>query len=173
MKKEILTYPNPDLRKVAALVSGEEFGTEELKSLVADMAETMYAAQGAGLAAPQVGVAKRIFVLDCSPRKEPDDLRVFINPEITKFSEAKIREPEGCLSFPGVLEAVTRSERVVGHAYDEDGKKFEFDHGGGTLYSIAIQHESEHLDGVLMVDHLSRIKRRYVDKKLKRPKKKR
>ena len=155
--RTILHYPDKRLRIAAKPV--ERFDAE-LKQLVDDMAETMYAAPGVGLAAPQIGVSLRVFVIDVAVSEDaPSDLRVFINPEfIEKVGE--ICYEEGCLSFPGVREEVKRAERVRVRAQDVDGKAFELEADG--LLAIAIQHENDHLDGKLMVDHLSVLKRRLV-----------
>lgn len=136
-----------------------DFGPE-LQTLIDDMAETMYAAPGVGLAAPQIGEAKRLFLVDVATgADEPSDLRVFVNPEIIS-REGQVSGEEGCLSFPGVHEDVKRAERVRVRAQDAKGKWFELTADG--LLSIAIQHENDHLNGELMIDHLSLLKRRLV-----------
>ena len=133
---------------------------EALDALIDDMAETMYAAPGVGLAAPQIGVSKRLFIIDvATDEDEPSDLRVFINPEIIA-AEGETTFNEGCLSFPGVREDIDRAERVTVRALDKDGKPFELEADG--LLAIAIQHENDHLDGKLMIDHLSVLRRRLV-----------
>lgn len=156
MIRPILHYPDPRLRKVADPVDVVD---DETRRLVDDMAETMYAAPGVGLAAPQIGVSKRIFIMDCAKEDEPSDLRVFINPEILERS-GEITWEEGCLSFPGAREEITRAERVKIRALDRDGKPFEmlFE----ELRAVAVQHENDHLDGKLMLDHLSLIRRRLL-----------
>ena len=155
--RPILHYPDKRLRIPGEKV--EDFGPE-LKKLVDDMAETMYAAPGVGLAATQLGVSKRLFIVDVAvDEDEPSDLRVFINPEIIKRDGATTFN-EGCLSFPGVREEVDRAERVTVRACDTDGKVFELEADG--LLSIAIQHENDHLDGKLMIDRLSVLRRRMV-----------
>ncbi len=124
------------------------------------MAETMYAAPGVGLAAPQLGISKRLFIVDvATDDEEPSDLRVFINPEIVA-TEGETVFNEGCLSFPGIREDIDRAERVTVKAVDKDGKPFELEAEG--LLAIAIQHENDHLDGELMIDHLSVLRRRLV-----------
>ena len=158
--REILKYPDERLREVAKPV--KEF-TEEIRTLVEDMAETMYDAPGVGLAATQIGVDKRIFVIDVAGDDEPSDLRVFINPEILELDGSQSWS-EGCLSFPGVSEEIKRAERVKVRALDVDGKPFELETDG--LLAVAIQHENDHLDGVLMIDKLSAIKKRMMGRKL-------
>jgi peptide deformylase len=123
----------------------------------------MYAAPGVGLAATQIGVAKRIFVIDIATEDEPSDLRVFINPEILE-TDGTLAWNEGCLSFPGVTEDIKRAERVRVRALDADGKPFELQAEG--LLAVAIQHETDHLNGVLMIDKVNALKRRMMGKKL-------
>lgn len=158
----IRTFPDPVLRQKAEPVTSFD---GEFQQLVDDMAETMYDAPGVGLAANQIGVTKRVFVVDCAGEDEPSDLRVFVNPEITE-KEGEVVWKEGCLSFPGVSENVERAEAVHVKALDRFGKPFELDAEG--LLAIAIQHESEHLDGSLMIDHLGPVRRRIVQRKLKK-----
>jgi len=155
--RPILFYPDKRLREPGKEV--EEFDAE-LHQLIEDMAETMYVAPGVGLAAPQIGVSKRLFIVDvATDDDEPSDLRVFINPEIIT-TEGDTIFNEGCLSFPGVREDIDRAERVTVRALDQDGNPFELDADG--LLAIAIQHENDHLDGKLMIDHLSVLRRRLV-----------
>lgn len=155
--RTILHYPDKRLRNKGLPVT--DFGPE-LERLVEDMAETMYAAPGVGLAAPQIGVSKRIFIIDVATGDDqPSDLRVFINPEIIELVGTLIFE-EGCLSFPGVHEEVKRAERVIVRAQDITGAFFELEADG--LLAVAIQHENDHLNGELMIDHLSLLKRRMV-----------
>ena len=156
--RDILVYPDKRLRQRAEPVI--EFN-EELRTLVADMAETMYAAPGIGLAAFQVNVPLRVVVMDLS--EERDNLRVFVNPEIEAVEGTQEYE-EGCLSVPGIFATVERVERVRIRALDVDGKPFEEDADG--LLSVCIQHEVDHLDGKVFVDYLSRIKQGRVRKKL-------
>ena len=139
---KIVKYPEPVLQQPGEPVT--EFN-DELRKLVADMFETTYASQGIGLAAPQVGVSKRITVIDLSMGKDPAQKLVLINPEII-FSEGKQYEEEGCLSFPDIREKVVRAAKVRIRAQDERGKWFEMD--GEELLSRAFQHEIDHLDGV-------------------------
>jgi peptide deformylase len=147
----ILEFPDPRLRKVASPVAAV---TPDVVKLVRDMAETMYAAPGIGLAATQVDVHKRIVVMDLSETK--DDLRVFINPEIIA-SDGAVETEEGCLSVPGYYDDVTRAARVRVRALNERGEQFEFDAEG--LLAVCIQHELDHLVGKVFVDHLSPLKR--------------
>lgn len=157
MIRSILCYPDKRLREPGKDV--EEFDSE-LHALIEDMAETMYAAPGVGLAAPQIGVSKRLFIIDVATEDdEPSDLRVFINPEIVA-AEGDTTFNEGCLSFPGAREDVDRAERVTVRALDKDGQTFELEADG--LLAIAIQHENDHLDGKLMIDHLSVLRRRLL-----------
>lgn len=156
----IRIFPDPVLRKRAEPV--DEI-TPDIRRLIDDMAETMYDAPGVGLAANQVGVLKRIFIIDIATDDEPSDLHVFINPEIVDKA-GEVVWKEGCLSFPGVTESVERAESVRVRALDRDGKPFEMEADG--LMAVAIQHENEHLDGELMIDHLGPVKRRLVQRKL-------
>jgi peptide deformylase len=158
--REILEYPDPRLREVGKPVRAVD---EEIRQLVDDMAETMYAAPGVGLAAPQIGVPLRVFVIDIATEDEPSDLRAFINPEIVAL-EGTQNWNEGCLSFPGVSEEIKRAERVKVRALDQKGKSFELEADG--LLAVAIQHENDHLNGVLMIDKLSALKKRMMGKKL-------
>ena len=150
---KIVKYPEPVLSTPGEPVN--EFN-DELRKFVADMFETMYASQGIGLAAQQVGVAKRVTVVDLSFGKDPKDRLVLINPEIT-FREGSQYEDEGCLSFPDIREKVKRAFKVKVRAQDENGKWFEMD--GEELLSRAFQHEIDHLDGVLFTQRMSPLKR--------------
>jgi peptide deformylase len=150
---KIVKYPEPVLSQPGEPVS--EFDGE-LRKLAADMFETMYAAQGIGLAAPQVGVSKRVTVIDLSAGKDPAKKLVLVNPEIT-FSEGKQYEEEGCLSFPDIREKVVRAFKVKIRAQDEKGKWFEME--GEELLSRAFQHEIDHLDGMLFIFRMSALKR--------------
>ena len=160
--RTILEYPDPRLREVAKPVAQVD---DDVRQLVDDMAETMYAAPGVGLAATQIGVPLRIFVIDIAAEDEPSDLRVFINPEILT-TDGHQSWNEGCLSFPGVSEEIKRAENVTVRALDEHGKAFELQTDG--LLAVAIQHENDHLDGVLMIDKLNAVKRRLMGRKLAR-----
>ena len=150
---KIVKYPEPVLSQPGEPVT--EFNAE-LRKLVADMFETTYANQGVGLAAPQVGASKRVTVIDVSMGKNPKDKLVLVNPEIT-FSEGKLYEEEGCLSFPDIREKVVRAAKVRIRAQNEHGKWFEMD--GEDLLARAFQHEIDHLDGVLFLFRMSALKR--------------
>jgi len=159
--RPILHYPDKRLREPGKPVT--EFGPE-LHALIDDMAETMYAAPGVGLAAPQIGVSKRIFIIDVATSDdEPSDLRVFVNPELLEL-DGKVLFDEGCLSFPGAREEVERAETVKVRAQDRDGKTFELEADG--LLAIAVQHENDHLDGKLMIDKLGVLRRRLLHRKM-------
>jgi peptide deformylase len=154
----ILRYPDARLHKLAAPVTVFD---DALKKLVADMAETMYAAPGIGLAATQVDVHKRVIVVDVSERR--DSLVVLVNPEIVEATgESDIEE--GCLSVPGIYELVARSERVKVRAYDQNGKSFTLEAQG--LLAVCIQHEMDHLQGKVFVEHLSQLKQQRIRAKL-------
>lgn len=148
----IVQYPDARLSTPCKPVT--EF-TEELKTLAADMAETMYKAPGVGLAAPQIGRLIRMVVIDVS--EEKNDLRVFINPVLSLVDEELIEGEEGCLSLPGLYEKVKRPAHVHVKAQDLEGKFFEYD--CDELLAVCIQHECDHLDGVVFIDHLSRLKK--------------
>jgi peptide deformylase len=181
--REIIEIPDPRLKEVSTAV--ESFDAE-LKTLVADMFETMYDAPGIGLAAIQVGVAKRVLVIDLQPddedaepevctahgdhehthqpvKKEP---RLFINPEIFDLSEETTLFNEGCLSVPEIYAEVERPSRIRARWQDLDGKVHEEEMEG--LLAICLQHEMDHLEGVLFIDHLSRLKRQMAVKKLEK-----
>ena len=154
----ILRYPDARLHKLAAPVTVFDEG---LKRLVADLAETMYAAPGIGLAATQVDVHKRVIVVDVSERR--DSLVVLVNPEIVEATgESDIEE--GCLSVPGIYELVPRSERVKVRAHDQNGNPFTLEAQG--LLAVCIQHEMDHLQGKVFVEHLSQLKQQRIRAKL-------
>ncbi|MGI4830452.1 MAG: peptide deformylase [Janthinobacterium lividum] len=159
---EVIKYPDPVLARKGAKVT--EFGPE-LVEFVADMFESMYAAQGIGLAAPQIGVSKQITVIDTSFKKDPKDKLVLINPVIVDRHGSQYEE-EGCLSFPEIREKVKRSAWVNVRAQDEFGEFFEVD--GEELLSRALQHEIDHLHGTLFIDHLSRLKRDLVGRRIRK-----
>lgn len=161
-KLSILEFPDPRLRTVASPVSEV---TERERKLAADMLETMYAARGIGLAATQVDRHIRMLVLDISV--DHDQPQVFINPEIVERAGSQQCE-EGCLSVPGIYAGVERAERVRVRALGLDGKEFEQDADG--LLAVCIQHEIDHLDGRLFVDYLSPLKRRMLEKRLRKQK---
>jgi peptide deformylase len=155
----ILRYPDPRLHKVAKPVLAFD---ARLKKLIADMAETMYAAPGIGLAATQIDVHEQIIVIDISDTH--DDLRVLINPELLWASEEKHVYDEGCLSVPGIYDGVERPARVKVRALDADGKPFELDADG--LMAVCVQHEMDHLKGKVFVEYLSPLKRNRIKSKL-------
>lgn len=157
---EIKKYPERVLREKALPV--EEINGE-IERLIDDMIETMYAAPGVGLAAPQVGVSKRVVVIDVSLREEEKrPLLVLINPEIINC-EGEIESEEGCLSLPEYIASVKRSEKVIVRGLDRNGKPVEIE--GGGLLSRALQHEIDHINGTLLIDRISRIKREFFKKR--------
>jgi peptide deformylase len=160
--RTILHYPDSRLREPGRRVDSL---TRELRQLIDDLAETMYAAPGVGLAATQVGEQWQVFVVDCAAEGEASDLRVFVNPEILSTEGAATFE-EGCLSFPGAREEVERAEKVRVRAQDQEGMWFELEAQG--LLAIAIQHEYDHLRGVLMIDRLGPLKKRLLHRKMVR-----
>ncbi len=162
MIRTILHYPDERLRHPGKKIKTI---TPEISALIEDMAETMYAAPGVGLAATQIGEDLQLFVIDVADQDEPSDLRVFVNPEILERHD-EVTWTEGCLSFPGVQEDVDRAARVKVRALDRDGKEFTLEAEG--LLAVAIQHEYDHLQGVLMIDHLGSLKKRMVHKKMQR-----
>ncbi len=157
---QILAYPDPRLRKVATPVTAF---TPEIERLIRDMAETMYAAPGVGLAATQVDVHKRIVVIDVSEAR--DELRVFVNPEIVA-AEGEAECEEGCLSVPGYYDRVRRAARVRVRALDARGQPFDLDADG--MLAVCLQHETEHLEGRIFVDHLSPLKRSRLAARLRK-----
>jgi len=158
--RTILHYPDPRLRQVAQPVTIVD---DEIRRLVDDMAETMYAAPGIGLAAVQVNVAQRVVVIDLSETRNA--LQVFINPEIIQHDGKQVFE-EGCLSVPGIYDEVERAQHICGHALDRVGHPFEFEAVG--LLATCIQHEIDHLDGKVFVDYLSRLKQTRIRKKIEK-----
>jgi len=159
---KIVKYPEPVLQQPGEPVT--EFD-DELRKFVADLFETMYASQGIGLAAQQVGVAKRITVVDLSQGKDPAQKLALINPEVI-HQEGKQYEEEGCLSFPEIREKVARAFKVRIRAQDENGKWFEMD--AEELLSRAFQHEIDHLDGVLFIFRMSALKRNLTLRKIRK-----
>ena len=157
---QILAYPDPRLRKIAAPVAAV---TPEIQRLIRDMAETMYAAPGIGLAATQVDVHKRVIVIDTSEAR--DDLKVFVNPEIVA-SDGEAECEEGCLSVPGYYERVRRAAWIKVRAQDAQGQPFELSAEG--MLAVCIQHETEHLEGKIFVDHLSALKRQRLAARLRK-----
>ena len=162
-KLNILEFPDPRLTTVASDV---DIFDEALKKLVQDMSETMYSANGIGLAATQVNVHKRLLVLDVSENQ--DQPRVYINPRILNTEGDQVHE-EGCLSVPGIYANVKRAENITIRAQDSDGNTFEEQAEG--LHAVCIQHEMDHLIGRLFVDYLSPLKRNMVRKKLEKQRK--
>ena len=155
----ILRYPDPRLHKVATPVTVFDEG---LRTLIADMAETMYEAPGVGLAASQVDVHQQLVVIDITDAK--DQLQVFVNPEITWASEEKQVYDEGCLSVPGIYDGVERPSRIKVKAQDGEGKFFELEADG--LLAVCIQHEMDHLQGKVFVEYLSPLKRNRIKAKM-------
>jgi peptide deformylase len=161
--REILTLPDPRLRAVADPVDGID---EEVRKLAGDMLETMYAAPGVGLAATQLGVMRRIVVMDLSKDDEPKNPIVMVNPEILKFADETVETEEGCLSIPEIFYEVERPAAVTVRYTDLEGKVQERD--ATDRLAICVQHELDHLDGVLYIDYLSRLKRDRVVKKFEK-----
>ncbi|HVY58393.1 MAG TPA: peptide deformylase [Xanthobacteraceae bacterium] len=158
--RDIVQLPDKRLRAVSEPVSQI---TDETRKLVADMFDTMYDAPGIGLAAIQIGVPKRIVTMDLAKKDDPKDPKVFINPEIVWSSDERSTYEEGCLSIPEIHEDVERPTRVRFKYLDLDGKPHEVDADG--LFATCIQHEIDHLNGVLFIDHISKLKRDRILKK--------
>ena len=161
---KILEFPNPNSRKVAVPVTSFD---NDLKRLIDNMFETMYAANGIGLAATQVAVHKRLLVLDVS--EERDDPQVFVNPTIDVIESDLADYDEGCLSVPGFYETVSRPKKIKVSAQDKEGSQFDIEADG--VLSVCIQHEIDHLDGKLFVDYLSSLKRNRIKDKLQKEQK--
>ena len=161
--RDILVVPDPILKQVSKPVDAVD---DELRALMDDMLETMYAAPGIGLAAVQVGVPKRIIVMDLSRDEDARAPRFYVNPEITWRSEETAPYEEGCLSVPEIYDEVQRPAKVKLKYLDQDGNAIEEDADG--LYAVCIQHEMDHLEGVLFIDHLSRLKRDRAVAKVKK-----
>jgi len=161
----IVKYGDPVLEKSAATVSVFD---DELKKLIEDMFESMYAAHGVGLAAPQIGISKRIAVIDCSFKEDLNAKMVLINPEIVK-KEGRQTHSEGCLSLPDFRENVTRAMKCTVRAQDVEGEWFEAE--GEELLARAMQHETDHLSGKLFISHVSALKRDLIKRKIKKLKK--
>lgn len=155
--RDILHYPDPRLRNRAEPVSVVD---DDVRALIDDMLETMYAAPGIGLAAIQVNVPKRVVTIDIS--EQGDDPLCLVNPEILAQA-GNIETEEGCLSVPGIYESVERADWIRARALDRDGRPFEFEAEG--LLAVCVQHEIDHLDGKLFVDYLSQLKRQRIRKK--------
>jgi peptide deformylase len=159
---EVVKYPDPVLARPGAVVTVFD---EALRKLVAEMFESMYLAQGIGLAAPQISISQRITVIDVSFKKNPKDKLVLINPEVIERTGKQVEE-EGCLSLPDIREKVARSAWVKVKAQNEHGAWFEME--GEELLARALLHEIDHLDGVLFIDRISRLKRELVLRKIKK-----
>lgn len=162
MPLEIVKYPDPVLERPAEPVT--EFN-DELRKFIDDMFESMYAAKGIGLAAPQVGVSKRLTVIDLSFKERPEEKIVLINPEII-LREGKQYEEEGCLSLPEIREKVSRAAKVTVRAQNLNGKWFELD--GTELLARAFQHEIDHLDGILFFRRVSALKRDLILRRIRK-----
>jgi peptide deformylase len=160
--KKILTYPNPVLRQKVETVTSFD---DSLKELADDLAETMYAAPGAGLAANQIGVCLRVVVVDVSASKEDKKHLVLVNPEIIEKEGCQVDE-EGCLSVIDLTANVERYRKLLVRAQDLDGKSWEFP--AEDFFARVIQHELDHLNGILFIDHLSSLKRSLYKKRLKK-----
>lgn len=162
MIRTILTYPNPELKKKSAPVT---IITDSTRDLVQDMVDTMHAAPGIGLAAPQIGIHQRVIVIDLSAKNEPHELIVAINPTIV-HAEGEAFEEEGCLSVLDYAANVKRHARVIVKALDLNGAEQSWK--AEDLLAIAFQHEIDHLDGILFVDHLSSLKRELFQRKARK-----
>ncbi|CAN5506078.1 peptide deformylase [soil metagenome] len=161
---EIVNYPDPVLLTVGKPFHDDEFNAD-LEQLVSNMFETMENAGGVGLAAPQVGVSKRLFVMDVPDSDGGRERRALVNPEIIHIEGEQTSE-EGCLSFPGLYQAVTREMRVVARARDLKGEKFELD--VTELAARCILHETDHCDGIVFLDRMTSLKRELAKRKIKR-----
>ena len=162
--RDIVVYPDPKLREESVTVEDPA----SVKALVEDMAETMYAESGAGLAAIQIGVPKRVFIIDApiAGGSEKDPPMVFINPEVMELGEETENSEEGCLSFPDIYVPIKRSLYAKFRATGLDGERFEAE--GDGLFARAMQHEFDHLNGRLIADFVGRIKRQLIQRKLAR-----
>jgi peptide deformylase len=163
----ILHYPNPVLLTVGRPIGEEEFDSN-LRAVVADMFETMEEAGGVGLAAPQVGISKRLFVMDVPEEDGERQRRVLINPEIISVEGEQVGD-EGCLSFPGLYQVVKREMRVIARAMDLDGNAFEID--VNDLAARCVLHETDHCDGIVFLDRMSSLKRELAKRKIRALKK--
>jgi peptide deformylase len=161
--REILVVPDPVLKQKSLPVEAVD---DDLRALMDDMLETMYAAPGIGLAAIQIGVAKRVIVMDLARSEEEPAPRYFINPEILWADEEKVPYEEGCLSVPDIYDEVERPAKVRLRYLNYQGESVEEEAEG--LYAVCIQHEMDHLNGVLFLDHLSRLKRERAVSKVKK-----
>ena len=161
--REIVIMGDPVLRHPAEEVGGFD---EELRTLVSDLFETMYAADGIGLAAPQVGISRRVLVVDLRREDQPDARVALVNPRVTWRSQETDRQPEGCLSIPGLEDVVERPLSVRIEGFDPEGLPVALE--VEELYARALQHEIDHLDGILFVDRVTPLKRRILLKKWKK-----
>lgn len=161
--RPILTVPDPVLKQVSTPVAAV---TDEIRALMDDMLETMYAAPGIGLAAIQIGVPLRVIVMDLSREGEPREPRFFVNPELLAFEGDKQAYEEGCLSVPDVFDEVERPRRVRIRYLNYTGEQVE--EWAEGMYAVCIQHEMDHLEGRLFIDHLSRLKRSLAVAKVKK-----
>jgi peptide deformylase len=159
---KLVTWPNPILETPADPVTKFD---DDLRKLAHDMFETMYAAPGVGLAAVQVGIAKRLFVMDCSGGKDPLSRYFMANPEII-VQEGKQDGEEGCLSIPGIYSKVQRSMRVIARGHDLNGKQYEIE--GIELEARCLLHETDHCDGLLYVNRITPLKREIVKRKVRK-----
>ena len=166
MLRPIVKHGNVTLHQPAELV---EHLTSDIQSLIDDMIESMYAAQGIGLAAPQIGVGLRIFVVDLSGGEQSSEVYVVINPRVIEYDGTQLEE-EGCLSLPGFTATVTRPSRILVAGLDRQGKELQIE--GGDLLARALQHEIDHLDGRLFVDRLKGIKRGVIMRRMDKLKRK-
>ena len=164
--RPILTAPDPRLQAISTDVGKVD---AEIRKLVDDMAESMYAADGIGLAAVQIGVPKRVIVIDLDQKEGKKNPRAYINPKILWASDEMAVFEEGCLSVPEIWDDVERPARIKAEYLDLDGKKVELEADG--MLATCLQHEMDHLNGVLFIDHLSRLKRSMAIKKLTKAKK--
>ena len=160
---EVVIMGDPILRTAAAEVDAFD---PDLKTLVRDMFETMYHAEGIGLAAPQIGISQRVIVVDLRSEEQPEARLALINPEIVWASKESEKAPEGCLSIPGLEEVIKRSSAIRVEAVDIDGGSIELETEG--LFARVLQHEIDHIDGILFVDRVSALKRRILMKKWKK-----
>ena len=169
MIRNILLHPDPRLKKIAALVPAL---SDDLRNLAEDMVETMYAAPGIGLAAPQVGVLERLIVVDCTPEDRTEHgVLVMFNPQVSAASDDTSKYEEGCLSIPDHYGEVTRPTEVTVDWLDRDGTPQQRDFSG--LWSTCVQHEIDHLDGKLFIDYLGIMKRQLITRKMQKLKRER
>ena len=161
--QEVAIMGDPILRTAAAEVDAFD---PDLKTLVRDMFETMYHAEGIGLAAPQIGISQRVIVVDLRSEEQPEARLALINPKVVWASKESEKVPEGCLSIPGLEEVIKRSSAIRVEAVDIDGGSIELETKG--LFARVLQHEIDHIDGILFVDRVSALKRRILMKKWKK-----